>query len=259
MVSEDVSSGDGELTIGAEGVSIRGAAYEDLRPLVKSGVAFASPFLKVMAQLAGLSTQWVSAKLDDIGRSYEERLKQVPAENRRLPPLEISASVVREAAIASGAEELRDLYSALLTSASDSRKADSAHVAFASVIREMEPLDARILSLFTILGVRSRLNLWEIERSLGIRRNEEPVRVALSNLIRHELIERVPDDIHFSGGGAPWRETSPQDQMSELESALRRAMDRDDWPIVLTPFGRRFVAACVPVPDKDSEAVERSG
>lgn len=240
----------GEITVGADKVSISGSAYEDLRPLVQGVVGVAAPLICVVANLSSLSADWANHKIDEIGQRYEEKLSKIPQEQRRLPPLEISASVVRNAAVSSDAPELQELFAELLVSASDTNRVNSAHPSFGTIIFELEPLDAKILALFRSIGRRSNLYPREIEREGGIGQRDKRLMVAISNLARLGLVAKETPDYarqlreiggsHLSSG--PEAEISA---LTEMISGMTKSSSEEVTSIYLTPFGERFVSACV--------------
>lgn len=67
-----------ELRVGSDGVSLKGTAYDDFRPIIKGAVGVASPFFELLANLAGRSVGWVNRKLASIGSQYEDKLIRVP-------------------------------------------------------------------------------------------------------------------------------------------------------------------------------------
>ena len=252
-----------ELSIGSDGVSLKGTAYDDFRLIIKGAVGVATPFFELLANLSGLSFGWINRKLAKIGSQYEDKLTKVPEEHRQLPPLEIAASVVRGASISSDSPELQELFSELLASASDSRRVKSTHPSFGSIICELEPLDAQILSIFRQIGKGrqpkiSRADVHKVfEESNfhfgGELLKKEDLETAVSNLIRQGIVERSSFNYNapvFRDRGGYSRDNrnshiAINDLREELTEAFRK-LANDPWPLRLTPIGERFVASCVP-------------
>jgi len=255
---------EGELTIKSDGVSIKGSAYEDLRPIVQGAVGIAAPFLEMIALLTGLSVGWVNQKLYNIGQRYEQKLNGIPIECRQLPALEIAASAIKGASVAANVTELQEMYSELLASASDTRRSDAAHPSFGSLISELEPLDARILAMFHNIKPRKELYLLEVMRAVGLSPNDPRIAVAVSNLSRQGLVEKSVKHIRSlhrrARGGmhnVSIRVSEIQSEIDTMRGQFEKYLDEQTssnaWPICLTAFGSRFIAACVPGGDESSD------
>ncbi len=70
-----------------------------------------------------------------------ERWRPIPGwQVTQLPPLEISATVVQNAAVSADHEELQEMFAELLAAGSDKRRASTTHPSFGNVIFELEPI-----------------------------------------------------------------------------------------------------------------------
>lgn len=86
-------------------------------------------------------------KLEAFEDDLRVKTKGIPDECLQVPPTMIAGPTLEALRYTYDEEELREMYENLLASAMDSRKAPQAHPAFVDAIRQMSPLDAKILSL----------------------------------------------------------------------------------------------------------------
>ena len=85
-------------------------------------------------------------KLEEFEKDLQEKTKDTPDENLQIPPAIIAGPALEALRYAYDEEELRELYENLLASAMDNRKAFRAHPAFVETIKQLSPLDAKIMS-----------------------------------------------------------------------------------------------------------------
>ncbi len=247
---DNESAADGELSIGPGGVSAKNSAYEDLRPLVRGAVGVGAPLLEFVGAVVGIPAEYLARKLNAIRERYESNLAKIPEPDRQLPRIEITSSVIRNAAVASDDPELQALFAELLTSASDAKRAQHPHPAFGTIIAELEPLDAKVLSMFPSLERRTGLYPSDIQTELGFWHHDKVLRVAISNLCRLELIWKRQqsgfDAATFLGSLSGRDPTYGVIALVEAFEQLAKAAEEDFHSVYLTPLGERFVAACVP-------------
>lgn len=91
-------------------------------------------------------------KLEAFEDDLREKIKGIPDEHLQVPPTMIAGPTLEALRYTYDEEELREMYENLLASAMDSRKAPQAHPAFVDAIKQMSPLDAKILSLIVSKG-----------------------------------------------------------------------------------------------------------
>jgi hypothetical protein len=158
---------------------------------------------------------------------------------------------------------LRDRGDALLRASAEVGRDDAAHPAYARILDELAPDEARILRLLALEGpqpsvdVRSSplIGLGSQLRAEGLTMigleagTAHPERVAsyLNNLNRLGLIwfskEPIEDPARYQV-----LEAQPE-VLSALKSSGRtKSVQRS---ILLTPFGRDFCQTCLPLPDSD--------
>lgn len=85
-------------------------------------------------------------KLEVFEQDLKKKIENIPAENLQEPPLMIAGPVLEALKYTYDEENLREMYENLLASAMDNRNINNAHPSFVDAIRQMSPLDAKILS-----------------------------------------------------------------------------------------------------------------
>lgn len=84
-------------------------------------------------------------KLEDFEDDLKEKTKHIPPENLQVPPTIIAGPTLEALRYAYDEDALREMYENLLASAMDSRIAFKAHPAFVDAIKQMTPLEAKIV------------------------------------------------------------------------------------------------------------------
>lgn len=89
-------------------------------------------------------------KLEAFEDDLKEKIKNVPVENLQVPPMMIAGPTLEALRYTYDEAELREMYENLLASAMDNRIASEAHPAFVDAIRQMTPLEARMIQIFAV-------------------------------------------------------------------------------------------------------------
>ncbi|WP_265481859.1 DUF4393 domain-containing protein [Lactiplantibacillus plantarum] len=106
-----------------------------------------------------LNAQRLEAYKSDI---YEE-VKNIPPENVKEPKLDIIGPALEASKYYIDAPELRKMFAKLVASSVDSRKETTTRSAFVEFVKQMSPLDAKLLSILT---ASSSLPICKINRTL---------------------------------------------------------------------------------------------
>lgn len=85
-------------------------------------------------------------KLEAFEDDLKEKIKNIPLENIQVPPTMIAGPTLEALRYTYDEEELREMYENLLASAMDTRITSETHPAFVDAIKQMSPLDARVLA-----------------------------------------------------------------------------------------------------------------
>ena len=91
-------------------------------------------------------------KLEAFEDDLKEKIKGIPDEHLQVPPTMIAGPTLEALRYTYDEEELREMYENLLASAMDNRKVSQAHPAFVDAIKQMSPLDAKVLSMIVNKG-----------------------------------------------------------------------------------------------------------
>lgn len=89
-------------------------------------------------------------KLEAFENDLKKKTKNIPPENLQEPPTMIAGPTLEALRYAYDETELREMYENLLASAMDSRIASGAHPSFVDTIRQLSPLDANVLKMFSV-------------------------------------------------------------------------------------------------------------
>lgn len=84
-------------------------------------------------------------KLEAFKDDLEEKIKDIPEENLQVPPTMIAGPALEALKYTYDEEELREMYENLIASAMDNRKLSSTHPSYVDAIKQMNPLDAKVL------------------------------------------------------------------------------------------------------------------
>jgi hypothetical protein len=205
----------------------------------------------------------VTDLLNDVGHDLREQARRLlgVTQDEAVPEGPTEAEQTRAS--------LRGLGNDLLARSTDVRYEEHAHPAFARILGEMAPDEARILRLLATKGfqpaidVRSSAPLNVISQLVapGLTmigpeagcRYTERVPAYLNNLYRLGLVwfsrEPVPDHMRYQV-----LEAQP-DVVAALKSAGRGRGKTVRRSIRLTPFGVDFCATCIPLTDAEAAAL----
>lgn len=91
-------------------------------------------------------------KLEAFEDDLKEKIKHIPIENLQVPPTMIVGPALEALRYTYDEEELREMYENLLASAMDNRISAFAHPSYVDTIKQMSPLDARVLGEISKVG-----------------------------------------------------------------------------------------------------------
>ncbi len=111
-------------------------------------------------KMANLTFQY---KLEAFEDDLKKKTQGIPNENLQIPPIMIAGPILEALRYTYDEEDLREMYENLLASAMDNRTASQAHPAFTHAIRQMDPLDAKVLA---VIAQNIQLRCSEITFSL---------------------------------------------------------------------------------------------
>lgn len=266
-MSENTETGDNEISVGTEGLTLRGGVADDLRVPIKRAAGTADSILRLIDNVVGLPTDFISKHLERFRDKYNQEVEKIPLEQRQQPALRTGCSVLRHVAYSVEEPEIQEMFACLLASASDKERSAKAHPGFASVINDLTPEEAGLLLTFSKYKSPIQMLVSEIKalgEGAGIN-DPEQVNKGMSNLLRLGLVEWVitakqsPQESLNSILGETWYH-SPRSQdelnrmtiqaVNDLQNMKNSVIDalqqqdvlRELW---LSSFGRQFIEVCV--------------
>jgi hypothetical protein len=183
---------------------------------------------------------WIEAEM-------EARLRAIPLEQIQSPAPEVAVPLLGAVAYTT-AEVLRTMYANLLATAMNSQSAQMAHPAFAEIVRQMSPIDARVFAILCESRGRHFSSGAELAALCGAIARQA-LEVALSNIIRLGLIENVwsgrdsftgAAEVDYLPGGSIviTSDSDPSQPHSGKGGDVERILN-------LTPWGDQFASSCL--------------
>lgn len=239
------------------------------RQLGKTGTTVATAVNIVLLPLR--AAVWGYERLEAwLGPKIEAKLRDTPPEQIVAPPAHVAVPALEAARSSEDSDDLRDLYASLLATAMQKDKQALAHPAFAQIIRQLNPDEARLLrvvskphplihlhmvakySLQTKPGfTRTRSGFQRVLKNFGLLgveagcTNSLDIGAYLDNLARLGVIE-LPEDRHFVTDEL-YRPLEEHPRVVELSERIKASGDtpkivrRGLWP---TEFGLQLCWAC---------------
>ncbi|GAK01493.1 DUF4393 domain-containing protein [Geomicrobium sp. JCM 19055] len=84
----------------------------------------------------------------NLKKSIEDKTQNIPEENLVEPKLHVVGPAIEASKYYIDSEELREMFSSLISASIDNRKSDLVHPSFVELIKQLSPLDAQNLKLF---------------------------------------------------------------------------------------------------------------
>jgi hypothetical protein len=240
--------------------------------------AAAPAMREIGGTLAGLvrvalsPVNFVVLTADEALRLAEEAVRErferwrVPQDRVVTPPPEVAVPVVQALRLPGQPSELRAMYLNLLARAMDAQTAKSTHPAYADLIRQLTPLEARVVGLFAkrhraiaLLEVRRQIDTIQFETvakhlsTLGaeLAPPTEVPRDSMDNLARLGIID-IRTDQHLEPQGL----YEPIERSTEAARA-RQTIELQSGTVAyhrylaeVTDFGLGFVRAVTELPDE---------
>jgi len=148
------------MSDGGKAVAVSGLAYKDVaHPAAREVGKTVAGAVHLLLTPINFGIRTAQAALDDILEKVSHRLDQdgVPADRIQSPPTEIIAPVIRAFQYERQDPTIRDLYLNLLATAMHTDQATSAHPAFADVIGQLSPAEAKLVPKFASAEPRERM------------------------------------------------------------------------------------------------------
>lgn len=102
-------------------------------------------------------------KLECFENDFKERVSNIPREDIIEPKLNIIGPTLEALKYTYDEEELRKLFTNLLLSSVDIKKENNIHPAFVDIIKQLSPLDAKLLSMFKYKNTYPCIETYEVD------------------------------------------------------------------------------------------------
>jgi Abortive infection alpha len=260
---------DGELSVNVSELqfTVRGRAYEDLRPIIKTSTATITNVLEVLENAVGVSCDFANHHLKRFRSKYQSGVKKIPSQFRELPPFRLGCLVIREVVFAAEEPELQSAFAQLLLSATDTRTRDSAFPGFATTLGQLSAFDTDLLS--QLRAHQWRVRMEDIVRIMD--GQKDVTEFAFHNLRRSGIAdwwhlepnpffpEQISNNFARDVDADTFRRSSPMHGLIELNltdglaSATKNLgfhivellkQTQNPFGIKATPYGEQFVQMC---------------
>ena len=159
-----------------------------------------SSTINILGYLPNTVNEYVKYSLDKTRSKLYQKLNDVPAENIVSPPVHIAAPTLQAACYAADCDELHNMFATLLATAMNSEKQALIHPAFIELIKQLSPLEAKVLSNESFINSNVfpmctiRLQAYNSAHPLGLN-----FRIAANgkdihkNIANYEALEEITD------------------------------------------------------------------
>ena len=133
--------------------------------LGKAAVTLSRTINNALLPLAAVNFAFEKARAyfeDRFQKDISERAADIPPENLQEPKASVAGPALQALAFTHEEDALRNMFLGLLSTAMDSRKAESAHPAFVEIIKQLDAAEAR--HLIQILKTKQYLPIAEVQR-----------------------------------------------------------------------------------------------
>ena len=204
-------------------------------------------------------------KLEAFKDDMANKTKNIPPQNLQEPPVMIAGPTLEALRYTYDEKELREMYENLLASAMDNRVSSKAHPSFVDTIKQLSPLDAIILKMFSskdrYMCGTINFNLKEdsskkyvnampdffVEEFCSL---DDPFLVSTSiiNLRRLGLIEITETGLK----GSNYNSMKSNTYVTSRENLYRRQgkydfdVVVDAHAVILNNYGKQFIKICLP-------------
>jgi hypothetical protein len=240
----------------AEGTAEMAAAARTMAARVAVVERIKLKIIEPIGRLFGVGSDYFT---DTFPEEMATKLANVPTENIVTPSSSVAGSTILALSYTHDEPSLREMYLNLLAAASDDRRASQAHPAFAEVIKQLAPEEARELSeVFVVLrdvpvarvtdsladppgAFRIlRANLLSIVDSKGEPREVPQLPTWIDNWQRLGLINITYLEYSSGSNTYDWVRARPEYMRLEGRPGITR-VGFDKGQIRLTDFGRQFL------------------
>src|SRR6266581_1884348 len=202
------------------------------------------------ARMLGVSKEYFE---DTFPKEMAAKTAGIPDEHMITPPASVAVPAMQGLSYTFDEPDLKDLYLNLLTTATDDRRTDDAHPAFADVIKQLTPSEARLLNeilgqaAVTIARVKNMVESGGFHLRithllpLGSAETGEPTEIPqvaawVDNWARLGLVEVTYEHHRVGDSAYDWVPTRPEYIRISLEPGINR-LEFDKGLLRRTAFG----------------------
>jgi Abortive infection alpha len=241
------AEGTAEMAAAARTMAARTAVLERIKLKI----------LEPIGRLFGVGSDYFA---DTFPEEMAAKLASVPAENIVTPSSSVAGPTILALSYTYDEPSLKEMYLNLLAAASDDRRASRAHPAFAEIIKQLAPEEARELSaMFTfprdlpVARAKDALadppgayrilqaHLLPVAGAEGKPREEPQLPTWLDNWARLGLVNITYTEYSSGPNSYDWVKTRPEYIRLAEKPGITR-LDFDKGIIRLTDFGRQFLS-----------------
>lgn len=227
-----------------------GTTFSDIWYLVFGGFSYLAEKKKIT----------YAHKLDIFRKELDDSIQQIPPEKLIEPSIQVTAQALENSKYCIESEELRKMFTALISNSMNADFSKDVHPSFAEVLKQMSPVDAVIIRIFkgsSVIGFpicQYRLrnnssfkilldnvfleppNAYLPDNSLSI---SSLSRLGLLETSYEQYIVEENNDPYIPFDNHPWHRFL-QEKFPNQTVDVRKGLVR------LTPLGRSFTQVCVP-------------
>ncbi len=225
-----------------------GTTFSDLWDLVFGGISYLSEKKKIE----------YAHKLELFRKELEKSIEQIPPEKKSEPSIQITAQALENSKYCVNEDGLRQMFTALISNSMNSDYQKDIHPSFAEIIKQMSPLDAKVIKVFKGSPINGfPLGRYQLTKELNgfsillehvflkyLTTDLAACSLSISSLSRLGLLTTSYDmsfsqEVYKPFEEHPWfkmlKEKFPDEQVT-LQVGI----------VLLTPLGRSFTRVCIP-------------
>lgn len=225
-----------------------GTTFSDLWDLVFGGISYLSDKKKIK----------YAHKLEIFKKQLEDSIDQIPVDKKIEPSVQTTAQALENAKYCMDQDNLREMFSALISNSMNSDYQKDIHPSFAEILKQMSPLDGEVIKVFKnspLVGLP--ICRYQVNENGGYQTllenvfinyfmpNLEACSISISSLTRLGLVKVSYDDFLLNNEAYngfmehPWF-ILLKDKFPDKNVTIQKGI------VSLTPLGRSFTRICIP-------------
>ncbi len=215
-----------------------------------------------ISQAADKKRMRYAVELEKYHRELEESIDSIPKEKLVEPSVQVAAQALENSKYCIESEELRKMFVNLISKSMHADYSTAVHPSFAEIIKQMSPIDARVLKTIPVEGLFPVVNYinakkdgsaFSVELSNVYLSNIPDINIfqectAISSLVRLGIINVNFESYIFDENAYElYNETKYFKQLADTICHTQPSRKADMQKAIgsLTPLGQNFVVTCV--------------